>query len=296
MRIFVTGATGYIGSAVATELLRAGHEVLGLARSDKSAQELSKRNIEVIRGDLKNTEILAAAASSCDAVIHAAAELGPNISTLDAAAVETMLSALKGSGKTFIYTSGTWMYGSTGDTVADEETPINPVELTTWRVPIEKQVLDAQSWGFRVIIVRPAVVYGGTGGILAGMLDDARKTGFVRIVGNGQNRWAMIHVDDLARLYVAALESAPNGSIFVASDGKALPVRDIAQLLSQQAGCPGSVKTWPLEEARKQLGKLADALAIDQQIESTKAKQLLNWQPHAASLAEEVKQNLSMTH
>ena len=111
-----------------------------------------------------------------------------------------------------------------------------------WRLPIEQKVLAAGALGIRVIIIRPAMVYGHTGGVLGGMVNDAGKDGFIRYVGNGENRWAMVHVDDLARLYIAAMEHAPSGVAFAASDGKALQVRKIAELLSHQAGIPGSIK------------------------------------------------------
>lgn len=293
MKVFVTGATGYIGNAVAQELQKAGHKVLGLARSEKSAQKLQSQNIEIVRANLKDLEKLKSAASSVDTVIHAAVEYGPEISIIDSAAVEAILNIFKGTHKTFIYTSGTWMYGSTGDNFADDDTPLNPMQVTAWRLPIEQKVLAAGAQGIRVMIIRPAMVYGHGGGVLGGMVNDAGKDGFIRYIGNGNNRWAMVHVDDLARLYVAAMEHAPSGTALTASDGKALRVREIAELLSHQADIPNNIKEWKLEEARIKLGVLADALAIDQQIKSTNARELLAWEPQAPSLAEEVKHPLS---
>jgi nucleoside-diphosphate-sugar epimerase len=125
-------------------------------------------------------------------------------------------------------------------------------------------------------------------GIVAMMVQAGRQYGVVQYVGLGENRWTLIHVDDLAQCYVAALENAESGSLFIAADDQVMQLREIAQFVSQAAGIPGRVRSWQLDEARAAMGAFADALALDQQASGAKAKQVLNWQPQSPSLADEL--------
>jgi nucleoside-diphosphate-sugar epimerase len=283
MRIFLTGATGYIGSAVAEALEAAGHTVAPLARSDESDQDLRRRGFTPFRGDLKTPDSLVAAVSACDGVIHAGTT---NDGRLDTEAISKMLGALRGSGKPFVYTSGVWVYGNTGDRVADEDSPLNPLALVAWRPAVERMVLDAE---LRGIVIRPAVVYGRAAGILGDFVQSARERNAARYVGDGQNRWPLVHVEDLADLYVRALDHAPAGTLLNAVGGPSVKVRDLAEAASFGADAGGNVEAWPLAQARETLGGYADALALDQQVSSQKAQALLRWNPQAASAIEELR-------
>ncbi|HEX2093394.1 MAG TPA: NAD-dependent epimerase/dehydratase family protein, partial [Longimicrobiaceae bacterium] len=252
MRVFLTGGTGYVGSAVARALARVGHVVVALARSDEAARWLEAEGHRVLRGDLADPESLTAGAREADAVVHAASTGDARTGNIDRAAVEALLGALEGSGKSFLYTSGTWVHGSTGGRVADEDAPFDPAApLVAWRPAVERRVRDAAGRGVRGVVIRPAVVYGRGGGTPAMLARAARTRGVVRYVGDGSQRWSTVHVDDLADLYVLALDADP-GSAFVAAHGPAHAVREIAEAAALPWGA--RVEPWPLEEARARLG------------------------------------------
>lgn len=289
MIVFLTGATGYIGSAVAEALQKAGHHVTGLARTPEKGKELESRGIRAYLGDLLKPETLASAARLADGVIHTANTNDASSAQVDLAAVRAMIVALEGTGKPLVYTSGIWVLGSTGDQVATEETPVNPTPLVAHRPAVEQEVLAAQGRGVRAIVIRPALVYGRGGSIPAMLSKSARETGAARFVGDGQNRWPFVEVEDLAQLYVRALEKAKPGSLYNASHGPSYRVGEVAEAASIGAGAKGKTQSWPLEEARKAMGPFADALVLDQQVSGDKAKKELSWAPRAASILDELK-------
>jgi nucleoside-diphosphate-sugar epimerase len=285
MRVFLTGATGYIGSAVADRLRAAGHELTGLARSDAAADRLTAAGIQPVRGDFSEPKSVASAARSADGVISLATTYDPAV---DGPAIDAILEALAGSDKPLVYTSGIWSHGNTGDVVVDESTPPKPAALVEWRQAVEDRVLAGARRGIRTIVIRPAIVYGRAGGIPAGFVDSARKEGAARFVGTGQNRWPFVHVDDLADLYLLALERAPAGSLLLGVSGPSHPVRDVAAAASRGAGAGGRTAAWPLEEARKKLGAYADALVLDQQASGRRARETLGWKPQRPDVLEDV--------
>lgn len=286
MQVFLTGATGYIGSAVADALRGAGHEVSGLARSDAAAARLTGMGVRPVRGDFADPASVAAAARDAEAVISAASTNDPPV---DAAAVSAVVEALRGSGKPFIYTSGIWSYGDTGGRVVTETSQATPAAYSAWRPAVEREVLLAAADGVRSIVIQPGVVYGRAGGIPAKFAATARRDGAARFVGTGENRWAVVHVEDLAELYVRALERAPAGTLLLAVAGPSVRVGDIARAASEGAGAGGKVSAWPLAEARQKLGAYADALALDQQASSRRAEELLGWKPFRAGILDELR-------
>ena len=283
MRVFVTGATGYVGTAVAEALRAAGHEVTGLARSDDSAARLEGAGYAALRGSLVDAEVLARGAREADAVVHLAATGGADQAEVDTSAVGALLDALAGSGKPFLYTSGIWVLGSTGDAVLDEDAPANAAALVAWRPAVERAVVDAAARGIRSVVIRPGVVYGRGGGTPGGFVASGRKKGVVRYVGDGLQRWPFVHVDDLAELYVLALD-APAGTVLNAA-GPSLPVREVAEAAARATSA--RAEAWPLEEARARLGPYADALALDQQVSAERAR-ALGWRPSRPSVLEEL--------
>jgi nucleoside-diphosphate-sugar epimerase len=289
MEVFLTGATGYIGSAVAEALQKAGHKVTGLARTPEKAKQLEARGIRACLGDLLKPETIAAAARSAEGVIHTANTNDASSPQVDLAVVRAMLSALEGSGKPFVYTSGVWVLGSTGDKVADEQTPVNPTPLVAQRPAIEQEVLAYKGRGVRTVVIRPALVFGRGGSIPAMLTKSARETGATTYVGDGRNRWPFVGVEDLAQLYVLALLKAAPGSLYNAAHGPSFRVREVAEAASMGAGAKGKTQTWPLEEARKAMGAFADALVLDQQVSGEKAKKELGWSPQAASVLDDLK-------
>jgi nucleoside-diphosphate-sugar epimerase len=285
MRVFLTGATGYIGGAVTERLRAAGHQLSGLARTDAAAARLSAAGIEPMRGDFANPRSVAAGARAADGVISLATTYD---AAVDGPAIDAILEALAGSNKPFIYTSGIWSHGDTAGNVVDENSPPNPPALVAWRQGVEDRVLAGARRKIRAVVIRPAIVYGRGGGIPAGFVESARKEGAAQFVGTGENRWPFVHVDDLADLYLLALENAPPGTLLLGVGGEAHPVREVAAAASRGAGADGRVRAWPLEDARKKLGAYADALVLDQQASGRRAKQLLGWQPHRADVLEDI--------
>src|SRR5215217_6509924 len=257
MKVFLTGATGYIGSAVAERLRAAGHEVSALARSDAAAAKLAATGIRGVPGDFSDPRSITGAAREADGVISLATTYDPAI---DGPAIDAILEALSGSNKPFIYTSGIWSHGDTGGKVVDETSPPRPAPLVSWRQAVEDRVLQAASRGIRSSVIRPAVVYGRGGGIPAGFAESAQKDGAARYVGTGDNRWPFVQVDDLADLYALALEKAPPGTLLLGVSGPSYRVRDVAAAASRGAGAGGKTVGWPLEEARAKIGAYADAL------------------------------------
>lgn len=286
LNVFLTGATGYIGGAIADALLAGGHAVAGLARSDQAARTLSARGIAPLRGDLTSPASLGKAAAESDGVIHAGTT---NDGRLDREAIGAMLDALRESAKPLLYTSGIWVLGDTGGRIADETWPAHPAALVVWRPGVEQLVLTAARQGLRTVVIRPGVVYGRGGGIAADFVQSARETGAARYVGTGENHWPLVDVDDLADLYVRALERASGGTLFHASDGSAYRVREIAEAASSGAGAGGRTESWLIEDARKTLGAYADALALDQLVSSDKARATLGWQPRAGSILDDLR-------
>ena len=216
MRVFVTGATGYVGRAVVRELREADHEVLGLARDDQGAEALARQSVEPHRGDLEDEESLAAGARACDGVIHLAfihdfSRYG-SAGEVDRRVVEAMAGALEGTGKPLVLTSGTLVLAP-GRLVVETDAPaLGGVAAS--RAPSEAAVMAASARGVRGSVVRlPPLVHGkGDHGFVPALIDAARKTGSSAFVGNGANRWPAVHRLDAARLFRLAVEGAPPGT------------------------------------------------------------------------------------
>jgi nucleoside-diphosphate-sugar epimerase len=296
MQVFLTGATGYIGSAVADALSKSGYAVVGLARSDDQARLLAAKGLGAHRGDLRDSASLAEGARNADAVIHTALAAAADTGQVDRAAVEAILGALSEFNRPCIYNSGCWVVGNTGDKVADEDTPLAPTPLVAWRPANERLVLDAARQGVQGIVLRPAIVYGHAygrdGSLVAAFAQSAREHGAARMIGDGANRWTFVHLDDLAALYVRALQEAAAGTLLFAAHGAAIRVRDVAEAASRAAGADGKGETVPIEEARKSMGPFADALALDQQISGERAQRMLNWRPQGPPVLEELARGL----
>jgi nucleoside-diphosphate-sugar epimerase len=289
MRILVTGATGYIGAVVAETFAGRGHAVVGTARSAAAEAGLVALGHEAVRADLHDPETLARAAAACDATIHAAATQDEEMGPVEQAAVHAMLAALTGTGKAFVYTSGVWIYGSAPPgRILNEDSRPDPVGLLAWRPALEMEVLAAAATGIRTVVIRPGMVYGRGGGPLnqfAAMAED----GVPRYVGDGENHWSLVHVDDLAELYALALERAPAGTLVNGVLGPPLRVRDLAEAAAAGAGLPAP-RPWPLADAALVLDPHdADGVTRDHRISGDRARTLLGWEPPARSPLDELR-------
>jgi nucleoside-diphosphate-sugar epimerase len=293
MRVFVTGATGFIGSAVVRELVAAKHQVLGLARSDASAASLVSAGAEAHRGSLEDLESLRRGAAIADGVIHAA--FIHDFSQYEAAAetdrraIETMAAALRGTDKPFISTSVTFLLapGSPG-TENDGPDTDSPSAI---RGGSEMTVLSTVSSGGRGAVVRlPASVHGaGDHAFVPALIDLARRKGFAAFVGDGANRWPAVHRNDAARLYRLGLEHAKPGMRLHAVAEEGIRMRDITEIIAEGIGVP--VRSLSEAEAREHFGWLARFIAADNPTSSTLTRQATGWDPVEPSLFDDMRTN-----
>jgi nucleoside-diphosphate-sugar epimerase len=289
MRVFLTGASGFIGSAVIAELKAAGHEVLGLARNDANAAKLAAAGVDIHRGDLTQPETLAAAAAACDATLHCAfihdfSQYLENIA-IDRRAVEAMLAAMEGSGKPFILTSGTLMADPGRE--ATEEDPASKDGPGAMRGATELVAEDYARRGVRTMIIRlPQVHDREKQGLVTYAIAVAREKGVSAYVGDGVNRWAAAHVSDVARLYRLALEKGQAGARYHAVGEAGVPMRDIAQAIGRRLDLP--VVSITPEEAPAHFGFLALFAGRDAPTSSRLTRERLGWTPTGPGLIEDL--------
>lgn len=286
MRIFLTGATGYIGSAVLDALLRAGHDVTALVRDPEKAERVSRRGVEPIVGELAKPASYTPAAIAADGIVHTAFESSKNGPKVDRLALDALIAASErraatGQPASLVYTSGIWVLGDSR-TPADENAPVHPVALVAWRPEHEQLVLNAGR-GVRTAVIRPGIVYGGARGIIGDLLKDALN-GLVRVVGEGKNHWPCIYDRDLADLYVRVSTMTDASGIFHATDEADESVSDIVDAIARHAKMRPDVRHVPIEEARAKMGPYADAIALDQLVRSPRAR-ALGWAPTLHSIS-----------
>ena len=294
MKIFVTGATGYIGGSVAIALRDAGHAVSGLVRSDAGVAKVRALGIEPVRGTLDDAAVLAEAARDADAVVNAA-------SADHEASVVALLAALHGSGKPLIHTSGSSIVGTPSagqrsDDVFDEATPFSPSPARAARVGLNERILAARDEGFRPVIVCPSLIYGlglGPGRHsmqIPWLIATAQKHGVAKHYGPGLNTWSTVHIDDLVVLYRLALESAPAGAFYFAEAGEA-SMKDLCEAISWTLGFGGGTDAMTLEEAVAEWGEgpAENTMGSNSRVRAVRAREELGWQPSAPSAIAEIR-------
>ncbi|KAF1988763.1 NAD(P)-binding protein [Aulographum hederae CBS 113979] len=292
MKVFVTGATGFIGSAVVPVLLKAGHTVLGLSRSDTGADALRAQGAEVHRGSLDDLESLKQGALASDGVIHLA--FGHDFSKFaelcaaDRAAIQTMGDALAGTDKPLIVTSGTLMIASAEK--ADEDTqPDFSHPMAAARGQSETLTLELAKKGVRASVIRCSPTMHGDGdkGFIPMLIDIAREKGVSAYIGDGANVWPACHVKDGATAYVLAVEKGKAGSMFHAVADEAVSTKDMAVVIGEKLGVP--VKSLTMEEAQAHFGFMSFPFSGNNPVSSAKTREQLGWKPVECSLLDDMK-------
>jgi nucleoside-diphosphate-sugar epimerase len=282
MRIFLTGGTGYIGSAVLDAFVRAGHHVDALVRNSEKAAQVQARGGNPVLGDAADPKSYADAAAAADGVVLTAFEDSPRGAKVDATTIETVLAAPAAPGRFIIYTSGIWVLGPATRPV-DETAPLNPIEIVAWRPAHEARVLDAATAGWRTVVIRPGIVYGSDRGIVGDLLQDAANS-LIRVIGPGDNHWPLVYDRDLAELYVRTAANPDASGIYHANDEGDETVNHIVAAISEHAKTTPSVRHMPLAEAKQKMGPYAEALALDQIVRSPRAR-ALGWTPSLRSVS-----------
>lgn len=293
MRIFLTGATGYIGSGVLDALLRARHEVTALVRNGEKASRVADRGAHPVIGDLAKVASFADAAAGHDVYVHTALDASPRAPEIDRQAVETLLECAcrKALGRgtrverLVIYTSGAWVLGQSREPAA-EDAPIEPAAYSAWRAPHEQTVLQAAGGNLRTVVVRPGIVYGGGQGIVSDLFKNATN-GLIRVVGSGENHWALVYDRDLADLYARLAGSPDACGVYHATDEGDERVMEIVEAIASHVSVKPQIRHVPLREARGRQSEYAAALALDQVVRSPRAR-ALGWTPTLRSVVSNV--------
>lgn len=290
MRVFVTGATGFVGSAVVKELLAAGHTVLGLARSDAGAASLAALGVDVHRGSLEQPESFAAGAAACDGVIHTAfnhdfSRFADNAAT-ELKAVQAMGAALAGTGRPLIGTTGTGALPP--GRLGTEDDSGSADGAASLRKPMEDTTLALAERGVRSAVVRlPPSVHGdGDHGFVPWLIRIAQEKGVSAYIGDGENRWPAVHRLDAARVYRLALERGAAGTRYHAVAEEGVPTRRIAEVIGRRLGVP--VVSKRREEASEHFGFLGHFFGLDIPASSAQTREWLAWHPQGPGLIEDV--------
>lgn len=293
MRIFMTGATGYIGGSVAVKLRQLGHEIAGLVRSEEGAAELQALGIDPVRGSLDDLAVISQAARDADAVIDAAEANHEGV-------VLAIAEALRGSGKAFLHTSGSGIVATRADgrlveAVYDEFTPVVPtLPRMQQRAAIDQVVFDAARDGVHAMVIRPSMIYGGGRGPrkesfqVPALIAQAKAQGIGLHIGPGENRWANVHIDDVVDLYVRALDRGTAAALYYAENGEA-SLKSVAEAISRMLGFGGKTRVWLPEEAEAAQGvKAHTSFGSNSRVRARRSREELGWQPSGPSLLHEI--------
>lgn len=293
MKIFLAGASGYIGGTVARALLDAGHAVTGLVRSDARAADVRRQGIVPVLGTLADADVLARESRAADAVIHAA-------SADDRPSVAAILDALRGSGKAFVHTSGSGLVadaagGQASDRVYDEGTPVQPLPARVPRLALIDDIRRAAANGVRSAVIAPPMIYGRGRGAnphsvqVPKLIAVAREHGVALHVGPGANAWSNVHVEDLADLYVRAVERAPAGAFYYAENGENT-LAEVCAAIGRMLGFTEPPRALSLDESHAVFGEMPTALSYgaNSRVRAKRAREELGWAPSRPALTDEI--------
>jgi nucleoside-diphosphate-sugar epimerase len=285
MNIALTGATGFIGSHVLTELQQHGHEVTALVREPGQADAVASRGATPAVVDLHDRPSVVRLLRQADGAVHTASPGDATSADLDSAVVDAAIDAFAGTGRPYVHISGLWIYGA--GTSITEESPLNPPALVAWKEPIERRVLGASD--MRGVVIVSGVAYGDGGGGMPGLLLGSPRDddGNLIMLGNGQQHWATVHVADLADFFRRVLERDSARGRYIVGDGLNPTVAELTDAAAVAAGAPGAVSGSD-DEARARLGDyFAEVLLLDQATAAPKARAELDWHPSRPGLVDE---------
>lgn len=296
MKVFVTGAAGFIGQSLTADLIAHGHTVLGLARSDANADKLKSLGAEVHRGDLKDLESLKAGAAQCDGTVHLAfnhdfTDFVASMQT-DRDAVEAMGSVLEGTGKPFVIASGTLMTPKIPGKISDEDTrPETNDSPLTQRAKTSLYIEELSKKGVRGSVVRlsPITHAKGGWGLIPGFVKAGEQNGYLTLVGDGSNKWPSVHRDDAAILFRLALEKGRAGAAYNAVAEQGVTLKEILDAVGEKTRLP--VQSKSVEEGVQSVGFLAYMLGADNQTSSEKTQKELGWTPKHIGLLQDIREN-----
>ena len=283
MKIFLTGATGYIGGSVGARLLAEGHAVTGLVRTEAGAKELQARGIGAVLGTLDDSDVIARASREADAVIDTA-------EANHAGVVDAIAAAVRGSG--IVATDAA---GEPVDTIYDEYSTFTPsFPRMVQRAAIDQVVFDCSKQNVRAVVVRPTMIYGGGKGVrtesaqVPALIDNAKKEGIGVHIGRGENYWANVHIDDVVELYVLALAKAPAGALYYAENGEE-QLKNVAASISRLLGYGGKTRNWSPQEAEAALGpKAISSFGSNSRVRGKRSRAELGWKPGGLPVLEEI--------
>jgi nucleoside-diphosphate-sugar epimerase len=285
MKVALTGATGFIGSHVLTELQQHGHEVTAFVRDDTQAEVVAARGATPAVVDLYDRPAVTGALSNAEAAIHTASPGDVTSANLDSAVADAVIGAYTGTGKPYLQISGLWVYGA-NPSISDDS-PFNAPPIVFWKEPIERRVLRAT--GMRAVVIVSSVAYGDGGGGIPGLLLGSPRddTGNLIMLGTGQQHWSTVHVADLADFFRRVLEDDSARGRYVIGNGSKPTVAELTQAAAVAVGAPGAVPGSD-DEARARLGQyFAEVLLLDQGTNAAKARAELGWNPSRPTLADE---------
>ena len=287
MRVALTGATGFIGSHVLTELQEHGHQVVALVRDHSQADIVAARGATPTVVDLYDRPTLVSLLSDADGAIHTASPGDETSANLDSAVVDAAIEAFTGTGKPYLHISGQWIYGA--NPAITEQSPRNAPALVSWKEPIERRVLDAN--GMRGVVIVSGVAYGDGGGGIPGLLlgSPRDEAGNLIMLGTGQQHWSTVHVADLADFFRRVLEDDSARGLYIVGDGSNPTVAEITEAAAVAVGAPGAVPGSD-DEARARLGDhFAEVLLLDQGADAATARSRFDWHPSHPGLVDELR-------
>lgn len=279
MRCLILGATGDIGGAVLAELRGAGYQILGLARSDRAAAQIAQAGAQAVRGDLADPDEWIDAVGEVEAVIHVAATFDDSMAAIDRRLVETLAAEAERLNRrlNLIYTGGCWLYGATGDVVADEDSPLIPPPADEWAVRHGALALSTPSLATRII--HPAMVYERDGGVLTRFAEEARNARRISIWGSADTRWPVVHRRDLAAAYRLVLQQAAPGAVYNVAAQEGVRVGDIADVMARRLGASLPHRVIARSEVLTAEGAGAEGWMLDQQMTAARIQRDLGWRP-----------------